>query len=83
MSYSANELRDPTVMKNMAESLSEYLSIVEDYVIVNGLTEDEYKEAVQTVKKLIKKLKKGDTSVYVSDLEEVVDDLNNEQYPFY
>ena len=82
MSYSVSELHNPTVMKTMAESLEEYLYILDDYIIVNGITEKEYNEAVSVVKKLIKKLKKGDTSVYVSNLDEVVDDLNSEQYPF-
>lgn len=82
MAFSVNELKDPHTMKQMAESLEEYLSVIENYVIINGLTEKEYDKAVETVKKLIKKLKKGDTSVYSEDLESVVDDLNDMQYPF-
>ncbi len=82
MAFSVDDLKDPHTMKEMAKSLEEYLSIIEDYVIINGLTEEEYKDAVHTVKKLIKKLKKGDTSVYVHDLESVVDDLNEVNYPF-
>ena len=82
MAFSVNELKDPHTMKQMAESLEEYLSVIENYVIINGLTEKEYEKAVETVKKLIKKLKKGDTSVYSEDLEAVVDDLNDMQYPF-
>ena len=82
MAFSVDELKDPHTMKQMAESLEEYLSVLENYVIINGLTEKEYDKAVETVKKLIKKLKKGDTSVYSEDLEAVVDDLNDMQYPF-
>lgn len=82
MAFSVDELKDPHTMKLMAESLDEYLSVLENYVIINGLTEKEYDKAVETVKKLIKKLKKGDTSVYTEDLEAVVDDLNDMQYPF-
>ena len=82
MAFSVDELKDPHTMKEMAESLEEYLSVIENYVIINGLTEKEYDKAVETVKKLIKKLKKGDTSVYTEDLEAVVDDLNDMQYPF-
>ena len=50
---------DQETMNKMADNLEEYLSIVDRYIIIDGISEDEYKEAVKTVKKLIKKLRKG------------------------
>jgi stalled ribosome rescue protein Dom34 len=51
---------DKEKMKKQAENLENYLDIIENYVIIEGISEEEYKKAVKTVKKLIKKLKKGD-----------------------
>lgn len=50
---------DKKMMKRMAEDLENYLEIIENYVIIDGLSKEEYDDAVKTVKKLIKKLKKG------------------------
>ncbi len=51
---------DKTMMKNMADNLERYLEIVKSYMIIQGITEEEYKDAVKTVTKLIKKLRKGE-----------------------
>ena len=50
---------DKKLMKSMAENLENYLDLIENYIIIKGLTKDEYDNAVKTVRKLIKKLKKG------------------------
>ena len=43
----------------MADNLEQYLYIIENYVIIEGLTKEEYDESVKNTKKLIKKLRKG------------------------
>ena len=50
---------DKKLMKAMADNLENYLDIIDNYVIIEGITKDEYDNAVKTVKKLIKKLRKG------------------------
>ncbi len=50
---------DKKLMKAMADNLENYLNIIDSYVIIEGITKDEYDDAVKTVKKLIKKLRKG------------------------
>lgn len=47
------------LMDKMADNLENYLEIVTNYVIIEGLTKEEYDSSVKTVKKLIKKLRKG------------------------
>lgn len=47
------------LMNDMADNLENYLSIVDRYIIIEGLSKEEYDDAVKTVKKLIKKLRKG------------------------
>ena len=51
-------------MKAMANSIECYLDYIETYAIFDGITEEEWKKNVKTVKKLIKKLRKGDPSVF-------------------
>ena len=50
---------DQKVLDKIADSLEAYLDIITSYVIIEGITKDEYDESVKTVKKLIKKLRKG------------------------
>ena len=50
---------DETLMKKMADNLEAYLDTIENYVIIEGLSKDEYDKSVKTVKKLIKKLRKN------------------------
>ena len=50
---------DQKLMNAMADDLENYLDIVDRYVIIDGITEEEYNESVKTVKKLIKNLRKG------------------------
>ena len=50
---------DQKMMSAMADDLENYLDIVDRYVIIDGITEEEYNESVKTVKKLIKNLRKG------------------------
>ena len=46
-------------MKSMADNLENYLNIIDNYVIIEGITKEEYDDAVKKIKKLIKKLRKG------------------------
>lgn len=50
---------DKELMSKMADNLESYLNIIESYVIIEGITEEEYNDAVKKIKKLIKKLRKG------------------------
>lgn len=50
---------DKKLMKDMADNFESYVDIVENYVIIEGITKEEYEWAVKTVKKMIKHLKKG------------------------
>ena len=50
---------DQKTMDCIADSLESYRDIITSYVIIEGITEEEYEDAVKTVKKLIKKLRKG------------------------
>ena len=50
---------DQKLMNAMADDLENYLDIVDRYVIIDGITEEEYNESVKTVKKLIRNLRKG------------------------
>lgn len=47
------------LMDKLADNLEQYLYIIENYVIIEGLTKEEYDESVKDTKKLIKKLRKG------------------------
>jgi hypothetical protein len=66
---------DQAMMTKMAENLENYLDIIDNYVIIEGLSKEDYDQAVKTVKKLIKKLKKGkgdevfDSERYIDLLE--------------
>ena len=63
------------VMKEHAKSLKGYIKYLEVYVIFEGMTEKEWKENMKIAKKLIKKLKKGDPSVYnINVLNEMLAD---------
>ena len=50
---------DKALMKNMADNLENYLNIVQPYLIIQGITKEEYDDAVKKVKKLIKHLRNG------------------------
>lgn len=50
---------DKKLMERMADDFENYLDIIDSYVIIEGITKEEYDEAVKTVRKLIKKLRKG------------------------
>lgn len=58
-------------MTKIADSLEEYVNYIKTYIIFNNMTEDEYNEHIKIVEKLIKKLRKGDPSVFN------IDELNN------
>lgn len=51
---------DVKEMQEMANVFETFLSTVKSYVIIDGITSEQYQEAIKTVEKLIKKLKKGD-----------------------
>ena len=46
------------LMDDMAYNLKNYLDIIESFTLIEGLSEEEYNDAVKTVRKLIKKLEK-------------------------
>ena len=46
------------IMDDMAYNLKNYLDIIESFTLIEGLSEEEYNDAVKTVRKLIKKLEK-------------------------
>lgn len=50
---------DRELMKNMSENFKRFKHIMDSYVIIRGITTEEYDEAMKLVEKLIKKLKKG------------------------
>lgn len=56
------------MMKELADSIKGYIKYMEVYVIFEGVTEDEWKKNMKVAKKLIKKLKKGDPSVFNIDV---------------
>lgn len=66
---------DKELMNKMADNFESYLEIIENYVIIEGVSDEEYKKAVETVKKLIKHLRKGkgdkvfDKEAYIEYLE--------------
>lgn len=50
---------DQKFMNDMADNLESYLEIIDKYIIIEGLTKEEYDDSVKKVRKLIKKLRKG------------------------
>ena len=50
---------DKKLMNRMADDLENYIDIIESYIIIEAITEEEYEESLKTVRKLIKKLRKG------------------------
>lgn len=61
------------LMKQMANSLECYIDFIETYAIFEGITEDEWQKNVKNIKKLIKKLRKGDPSVFdINNMNEVL-----------
>ena len=46
------------LMDDIAYNLKNYLDIIESFTLIEGLSEEEYNDAVKTVRKLIKKLEK-------------------------
>lgn len=50
---------DKRIMKGLAKNIKQYIDNLDRYAMIEGLSEEEYKEAMKTTKKLIKKLKKG------------------------
>ena len=59
------------LMSDIADSLEGYIDYIETFVIFSGITEKEWEKNIKTVKKLIKKLRKGNPSVFN------IDELNN------
>lgn len=60
-------------MTNIADSIEVYIDFIETYAIFEGITEDAWKQNMKIAKKLIKKLRKGDPSVFnISKLNEVI-----------
>ena len=61
-------------MKKMAEALEYYKDYIETYTIFEGISEDQWNDNMKKLKKLIKKLKKGDPSVFdIDTLNDLLD----------
>ena len=59
------------MMRESADNLKVFLDYIEVYLIYEGMTSDQWKKTKRGLKKLIKKLRKGDPSVYdVTELNE-------------
>lgn len=50
---------DKKLMKQMADDFEAYLEQVDKFLIIEGLSKEEYKDAKKKVKKLIKHLRNG------------------------
>ena len=62
------------IMTKIADSLEEYINYIKTYIIFNNMNEDEYNEYMNTAEKLIKKLRKGDPSVFnIDELNQLLD----------
>ena len=59
---------DPTIcnLDKLADSMEEYVNVIERYVIIEGITEDEKKEYIKTIRKAIKKIRKGEYEDVIS-----------------
>lgn len=66
MSKSIGEISDKE-MEEMAENLERYINDYDRYIIKEGVSKEDYAKARKTVKKLIKKLRKHDRSVFRDD----------------
>ena len=51
---------DTEYMKNMASNLEDFIDTVDRFVVIEGLSEENYKKSRKTVKKLIKHLNAGE-----------------------
>lgn len=60
-------------MNQLADAIEEYLTVLEDIIIIpddmKEKCEENIKEGINRTKKLIKKLRKGDTSVFKDEEE--------------
>ena len=61
---SFESLATPEYMQKLADNLESYIDLIDRFLIVEGLTEKEYKDAMKTTKKLIKKLRKNNLDVF-------------------
>lgn len=59
---------DPSVcdVEKLADSMEEYINVVERYVIIDGITEDEKNEYIKTIRKAIKNIRKGNYEKVIS-----------------
>lgn len=55
----ANGKYDQKELDVMADTFNAYLDVIKTYVIIDGITKEEYEEALDTLKDLVKKLRKG------------------------
>ena len=61
------------LMNEIADSIQGYIDYIETYAIFEGTTESEWDKNMEIAKKLIKKLRKGDPSVFdIPTLNEVL-----------
>lgn len=59
---------DPNIcnMEKLADSMEQYIDLVDRYIIIDGMTESEKKEHIKVIRKAIKKIRKGDYDDVIS-----------------
>lgn len=66
------------LMKNLADSIEGYIDYIETNAIFEGITEKEWDAQMEVAKKLVKKLRKGNPSVFdIETLNEVLASNHN------
>lgn len=54
-------------MEEMADSIERYMDDYDRYIIKEGVSKEDYKSAKKNVRKLVKKLRKHDRTVFRDD----------------
>lgn len=66
------------LMRKIADSIESYIDYMETYAIYEGVTESEWNKNIKIANKLIKKLRKGDPSVF--NVEALNDILSSDHH---
>ena len=70
------------LMKNQAESLNKYKMFIEKYLIISGISKEEYDKSIKVLNKTIKRLNKGNlkNAKKVYNKERFIESIKDE-YP--
>lgn len=68
--YQKTSQYDQKILNTMADQFEEYVNAIDTYVIKEEMSESGYQKGIDTVKKLIKKLRKGDESIFENGMYE-------------